>query len=169
MTHAMGGGGGTPLNFAVYLDFPAAELEEALTYLFGEDITLGEGEEAGTGLRVRADLDFAGDKTSFHHLQRFLTYRHEALHVRHLAGGVLGLVNYFVGGAQYNYMARELGRWGGRVAGAPGAECRLPLLRHHASDEEMAHIEEIRADHGLMLATVMGGLGEAGLLETASG
>jgi len=169
MTHAMGGGGGTPLNFAVYLDFPAAELEEALTYLFGEDFTLGEGEEAGTGLRLRADLDFAGDKTSFHHLQRFLTYRHEALHVRHLAGGVLGLVNYFVGGAQYNYMAHELGRWGRRVAGAPGAECRLPLLGHHASDEEMAHIEEIRAHHGLMLATVMGGLGEAKLLETASG
>ncbi len=30
---ATGGGAGAPLNFAVYLDFPAAELEEALTYL----------------------------------------------------------------------------------------------------------------------------------------
>jgi len=168
MSQATGGGAGTPLNFAVYLDFPAAELEEALTYLFGEDFALTEGEEAGTSMGLREDFDFAGDKTSFHHLLRFLTFRHEALHVRHLAGGVLGLVNYLVGGSQYGRMAHELGRWGQRIAGEPGAGCQLPLLRHHASDEEIAHIERIRADHGLMLATVMGGLGDARLLETAS-
>jgi len=168
MSQATGGGAGTPLNFAVYLDFPAAELEEALAYLFGEDVTLAEGEEAGTSMGLREDFDFAGDKTSFHHLLRFLTFRHEALHVRHLAGGVLGLVNYLVGGTQYGRMVHELGRWGQRTAGEPDGGGRLPLLRHHASDEEIARIEEIRAYHGSMLATVMGGLGDAKLLETAS-
>jgi len=168
MSQATGGGAGTPLNFAVYLDFPAAELEEALTYLFGEGIALDEGEEAGTSISVREDFDFAGDKTSFHHLLRFLTFRHEALHVRHLAGGVLGLVNYLVGGTQYGRMVHELGRWGQRIAGEPGADGRLPLLRHHASEVEIARIEEIRAYHGSMLATVMGGLGDARLLQTAS-
>jgi hypothetical protein len=168
MTRAGGDGGGTPLNFAVYLDFPAAELEEAWTYLFGESIVLEEGEEPGTGMSLREDFDFEGDKTSFRHLLRFLTYRHEALHVRHLAGGVLGLVNYLVGATQYGRAVHELGRWGQRIAGEPDIDCRLPLLYRHASDEEMTQIERISAEHGLMLATVMGGLGDAKLLETAS-
>ncbi len=88
--------------------------------------------------------------------------------MRHLAGGVLGLVNYLVGGTQYGRMVHELGRWGQRIAREPDVDCQLPLLYHHASDEEMAQIERIRAEHGLMLATVMGGLGDAKLLETAS-
>jgi hypothetical protein len=167
MTEATGGGV-SPLNFTVYLDFPAAELEEALTYLFGEGFALQEGSEAGTRVGLREDVDFAGDKMSFHHLLRFLTFRHEALHMRHLAGGVLGLVNYTVGATQYARMVHELGRWGQRIAGEPDVDCQLPLLHHHASDEEMAQIGQIRADHGLMGATVMGGLGDAQLLETAS-
>src|SRR6202050_4158914 len=168
MTQATRGSGGTPLNFAVYLDFPAAELEEALAYLFGEGIALEQGEEARTRMSPREDFDFAGDKTSFDHLLRFLTFRHEALHVRHLAGGVLGLVNYFVGGTQYDRIGRELGRWAQRIAGEPDVDCQLPLLQRHASDEEMAQIEQIGAYHGLMLAPVMGGLGDAKLWEAAS-
>lgn len=165
---ATGGGAGTPLNFAVYFDFPKAEIDEALAYLFDDSIELAEGESAGSGMRLREDFDFANDGTSFQHLQRFLTFRHEALHVRHLAGGPLGLVDYFVAGTQYNRMAQELQRWGQRVAAECGISRRLPLLQQHAQDEEMVRIERIRTFHSMMLATVMGGLGDAKLLEIAS-
>lgn len=162
------GGGATPLNFAVFCDFPAAELKDAVAYLFGENLDLTESERLGAGLSVREDVDFANDKTSFEHLRRFLTWRHEALHFRHLSGGVLGMVLYFVGGTQYNLMAKHLGAWGRRVADEPESDCRLPLERSRAGDPEMNRIADIRTMHGAMAATVMGGLDAAQLLETAS-
>jgi hypothetical protein len=160
-------GGVQPLNLSVVYNFPYSTLEAAIRFFFGDvSLELDEGEELGSGLKIRDDLEFNGSEEEFEHLRVLLTFQHEQFHLRHFTASPIGLLLYCIGGRQYAYLAQALTEWAKRIADHPLIKLRIPLIHNHRGAPEIRTIVKAQDNFGLFQSIFTGDVHNLNLMET---